>query len=957
MSRRWSPATQAPSPSSSARLATRKLKINLTAQSIVGGCAITPNDTVDFGNVAIGTSYGMMVKITNNSVKPWEVNVEKILEDADKGVFVFSSFEPGIKTVPEHGELLVPLEFKPNHAGLHYAALSIPAPEFCQPAVLPLVGKGVDQVLECEPRVLIKDSSTGQEKWECLLDFGFVNPNAKATASIGFKNLGNSDIDVSALALTQDLTKGGDAFAIEPDAEGKTPDVITVKKGESVKVTLSFLPTLLGQYNGKLDFESTDQKRPTGYFLLQGTGGGPAIELQPTDRVDFGPVAVNTHQKRRVIISNVGTDIQGTTDDNLKLIVPDAATACTKNTDCTANNSNICQRGMCWNPKQAELEVVQGDPAEFTLVWPPVDYESKGIAAGESVEVTVTFAPIGGGDKKALLKVYSNDPAKPVAITEIYAAGAVMPPCNYEIIPPQLNYGNVEAGKSLVLSFEIRNKATKTTDQCLVSTLGFSRDTSPTFTLVDGAVNGKYVNGGESLRVPVRFSPKVDGSYGGSVEFYISSPDAPDGKVPMAGTTKKGCMLIAPNELDFGVIQKDCNSRDRTFTIYNVCTTAQSLQSIEMQQGGSTEFKVTSTPMFPYNLAAGASVDFKVRYSPVDVGQDQATIAVKSSQVTVIVPISGRGDTTAIQTDIFAQDPQPKVDVLFIVDNSGSMSDEQSSLGSNFDSFIKFALAQGVDYHIAVTTTGVDQAHGGSTDNGSPPDENGCIIPLNNSRPKIINPQTSNGETVFKQNVNVGTDGNYTEFLIRPAYLALTSPNLTGCNNGFLREEATLAVVVVSDAGDQDDTPVGFYVNALLTIKGFRHQNMFSFSGIVRPDDENTCSQSGDGSNAFYPRVLQMINSTGGVRGNICEQDWNQTLETLGQNAFGYRTRFFLSNVPDLSQPIVVKVDGVPYEMQGPSGDDRWKYNGTVTAVDFELLAVPEPGSTIEVSYHVACLR
>ncbi|HEY3449766.1 MAG TPA: choice-of-anchor D domain-containing protein [Myxococcales bacterium] len=932
------------------------LSIHLKASGIEGGCTITPADTADFGNVALGTSYVMMIKIANGSEVDWKVNVEKILEDADKGVFVFNNFTPGEITVPMHGEVLVPIEFKPNHVGLHYAALSIPAPAMCQPAVLPLVGTGVEQVLECEPKVLVKDATTGREKWECLLDFGFVNPNSKATGFVTFKNLGNSDIDLSGFKVEQDTTKG-DALAVEPSGDdGKVPEVVEVKKGESVRIAMSFLPTLLGQYNGKLQYESTDQKRPAGYVLLQGTGGGPAIEAQPSDRIDFGAVATKTFQRRRLTITNVGTDIQGTTDDNLKLMVPDPATTCTKNTDCT---SGICQRGQCWSDKIAELEVVQGDPSEFSVEWPPEGYAAKGIAAGESVDLKVKIAPISVGDKKANLKVYSNDPAKPVVIIEIFGAGATFPPCDYDVIPPQLNFGNVEAGKSLSLSFAIRNKATKTTDECLVSTLGFTRDTASTFTLIDGALTGKIVRGGETLEVPVRFSPKQDGTYGGTVEFYISSQEKPDGKVALSGTTKKGCMLVAPNELDFGVIQVNCSSRERTFTIYNVCTTAQSIEAIDLQQGLSTEFQLVQTPMLKYNLPAGQSVDFRVKYSPTDVGEDQASIAVKSSQVTVVVPISGRGDTTAIQTDIFAQDPQPKVDVLFVVDNSGSMEGEQDSLGSNFESFIKFALAQGVDYHIAVTTTGVDISHGGSANNSSwgDPDENGCSVPVNGSRARVITPLTPNGEGVFKQNVNVGTNGNGYELLIRPSYLALTSPNLTGCNTGFLRDEATLAVVVVSDAGDQDDQPVGFYVNALLTIKGFRHQNMFSFSGIVRPDDESTCAESGDGSEDYLPRVVQMIDSSGGVRGNICDSNWNQTLETLGQNAFGYRTRFFLSNTPDMSKPLVVTVDGVPYEATGTSGDVRWKYNSQVTAIDFELLAVPEPGSTIEVSYNVACLH
>src|SRR5262245_28774988 len=47
--------------------------------------------------------------------------------------------------------------------------------------------------------------------------------------------------------------------------------------------------------------------------------------------------------------------------------------------------------------------------------------------------------------------------------------------------------------------------------------------------------------------------------------------------------------------------------------------------------------------------------------------------------------------------------PTP-ADILFVVDNSGSMADEQENLAANFDRFISQIAGAG-DYHIAVVTT------------------------------------------------------------------------------------------------------------------------------------------------------------------------------------------------------------------------------------------------------------
>nr|MBA2538813.1 VWA domain-containing protein [Deltaproteobacteria bacterium] len=55
-----------------------------------------------------------------------------------------------------------------------------------------------------------------------------------------------------------------------------------------------------------------------------------------------------------------------------------------------------------------------------------------------------------------------------------------------------------------------------------------------------------------------------------------------------------------------------------------------------------------------------------------------------------------------------------KMDIVFVVDDSGSMSEEQSNLASNFPMFAEllstYVTPEGepIDYRVAVTTTGRD---------------------------------------------------------------------------------------------------------------------------------------------------------------------------------------------------------------------------------------------------------
>jgi hypothetical protein len=61
--------------------------------------------------------------------------------------------------------------------------------------------------------------------------------------------------------------------------------------------------------------------------------------------------------------------------------------------------------------------------------------------------------------------------------------------------------------------------------------------------------------------------------------------------------------------------------------------------------------------------------------------------------------------TSKTAIDVFQQNQRNKVDVLMVVDNSGSMIEEQAKLGANFQAFIQYFQDIDVDYQIGVITT------------------------------------------------------------------------------------------------------------------------------------------------------------------------------------------------------------------------------------------------------------
>jgi hypothetical protein len=77
----------------------------------------------------------------------------------------------------------------------------------------------------------------------------------------------------------------------------------------------------------------------------------------------------------------------------------------------------------------------------------------------------------------------------------------------------------------------------------------------------------------------------------------------------------------------------------------------------------------------------------------------------------VVIPES----TKEVKKVFAAATPTP-VDILFVVDNSGSMADEQENLARNFNTFIsELTSGKGNDYRIGIVTTDLDSndaAHG-----------------------------------------------------------------------------------------------------------------------------------------------------------------------------------------------------------------------------------------------------
>ncbi|HEY8377088.1 MAG TPA: hypothetical protein VIK91_11390, partial [Nannocystis sp.] len=247
-----------------------------------------------------------------------------------------------------------------------------------------------------------------------------------------------------------------------------------------------------------------------------------------------------------------------------------------------------------------------------------------------------------------------------------------------------------------------------------------------------------------------------------------------------------------------------------------------------------------------------------------------------------------------------------KIDFLFVIDNSGSMSDEQQALIASFDGFIASIenTVQAEDYHIMVIDTDAGNsafeeceilcAFFGGTCNGYPcdmlPMPTGCDAQLGSglvTNPQgqdcgvvggnryMIDGQPNLGQT-FSCLANVGTDGSGTERPMEAMVTAVSTLNGPGqCNEGFVRKDALLVVTFITDEEDDEESngnPAGWH--ASLVAAKYGSETSIVVLGLIGDTDQPNAICS-NGEAEASPRLRQFAESfTYGSWASICSLNY-----------------------------------------------------------------------------------
>jgi len=485
------------------------------------------------------------------------------------------------------------------------------------------------------------------------------------------------------------------------------------------------------------------------------------------------------------------------------------------------------------------------------------------------------------------------------------------------VTPSYINFGNVNAadtGYDEIIT--IKNTGSDDLD---LEELGLVTS-SETFTLT--LPEEMTVPRDESIEIIVTYDPLTHSSDSNSVYIISNDPDTVRIEVPLVGDGDAPIIEITPIYYDFGITLVGCDT-STTLAISNTGNVDLNIYNIQYYitypPDLSIDLNEADNGALPWVIAPNSSKTVTLYYEPLDRVLDTGFIEVYSDDP--LTPYAqadqeATGDYTELQEEIFEQQDVASVDILFVIDNSGSMGAHQTHMKDNFDIFINVFATSGVDYQLAFITTDSYELVG-----------------------SVISSATMDPITEVNDQIDsIGTQGSSSEKGIYYSYVALQSGYPAGPGSEFWRDDAKLVIIYVSDEDDSSTTTPTTFKTYVIAAKGGASN---AVAHAVAGDYPYGCTGYGGGA-AAGDQYYILVGYLGGSFLSICQEDWGTPMESLANDSI-LKNSFSLSATP-IEETITVEVDGVT--------NTDWVYDATQNLIYFSNTP-PVSQSIISIQYSV----
>lgn len=284
-----------------------------------------------------------------------------------------------------------------------------------------------------------------------------------------------------------------------------------------------------------------------------------------------------------------------------------------------------------------------------------------------------------------------------------------------------------------------------------------------------------------------------------------------------------------------------------------------------------------------------------------------------------------------------------KVDIIWMVDNSSSMLKHQQSLSAQIPNLVAKLKSLKLDINMAVVTSSM----GGEAPDG------GRFI----GTPKYLNINSPQLVESLSQRLIVGEAGSNNERGLESIRSVLSPNYLRGEGQGFLRDDAMLVVIAVSDEEDKapsslvGSNPVAFWTNYFDSVKapwpsGIRSW-VFNFIGVTALS--SNCRTFND-----YAEVgltfMGLAQVTDGLSETICSSNLSAAVGNINSRIIQIITDYHLDKKPQV-ETITVYMGDV---LVPRSSENGWDYIPELNLIRFYGSAVPSADMPVVIDFKPA---
>ena len=429
----------------------------------------------------------------------------------------------------------------------------------------------------------------------------------------------------------------------------------------------------------------------------------------------------------------------------------------------------------------------------------------------------------------------------------------------------------------------------------------------------DVEVDGFTVDSQSWHALDLTYTPQTYEFNEGYLDVYLKGQEEPVSSVWFQGHGDAPVIEVEPSSFDFGPLSEDCDI-DKEFNITNVGNL--DLIISDISQLSSLPQQITmnlgSLPDFPWVLQPNARISLWTEFLAEGLSLHSLEMKVLSNdpetpEKSVLTTGETMISTTMLET--YIQGSTIFVDIIWVIDNSGSMNSFQNKLASNIGDFINLFLSYSPDFQMAFITTDSHHFVNGQWFDGTEPDLVVQIQALVNS---------------------IGVSGSATERGLQMLDTAL------GHHNGWFRPGAQLIAIFLSDEQDwSTQSPMDYATS----YDFYYPQGMFYPYAIIG-DTPSGCGNAWAGW-GYY----ELVNHYNSQWWSICAEDWGVQMEDIALSIVN-ASAYTLDHPSPKVETIVVYVNGQEVTR-------GWNYNEDSNSIYFDFDSLPDYGDTVEVMYEI----